>query len=82
MGVPGRIFAVLQPVAERPTQLGLVGFRPPAVQFGEVEPSVDEDLHPARPAGFPGSAGRIDPEIDASDEPLCHRHVVIVDEDN
>src|SRR5690606_33999647 len=38
-GVPARL-AVLAAVADRPAEFGRVGFRPPPVEFREVEPAV------------------------------------------
>lgn len=81
-GVPFRVVAMLLTVAEGPTEIGGVGFSPPAVEFGEVEPSIDKHLHAARAASLPRTARRVDPNIDTLYEFFCHEHVIIAKKDD
>ena len=56
---------MLLAVSQRPTHFGLIGFRPPAIQLREIDASIDEHFHAARPASLPGPAWRVDPDIHA-----------------
>src|SRR5258708_11959894 len=69
-------------VADRPADVFLVGLVPPAVEDRAVEAAVDQHLHAARSAGFPRATRRIDPDIDALDELLRERDVVVFQEDD
>src|SRR5260370_36406 len=56
--VPGRIVAVFVAVADGPAHLWSIRFRPPAVQLREIQAPIDQHLHTAGAAGFPGPARR------------------------
>ena len=45
--------------------------------FREVDASIHQHLHSARPAGFPRSPGRVDPDVNALHQLFRHKHVVI-----
>src|SRR5262249_2070876 len=72
--VPGRIVSVLLAIAERPAHARLVRFRPPAVELGEIQSPVDENLHPAGPARLPRPAWRVDPDVPPLPHLLPHPH--------
>ena len=80
--VPGGIVAMVLAVAQRPADVRSVGFRPPAVQFRQIETSIDEHLHAARPTGFPRPPGRVDPDINPLHQVLGQEHVVVAEEDD
>ena len=71
---------MLLPVAECPSDLGGECLGPPAVQLGEIDASIDEHLHPARPAGLPRPARRVDPDVHSLHQALGQQHVVIAEE--
>ena len=50
-------------VAQRPANFRRIGFRPPAIQFREIDASIDEHLHTARSACLPGSPWCVDPDV-------------------
>ena len=68
-------------IAQRPSQFRRIGLGPPSVQFGEIQTTVDQYFHAAGPAGFPGSARGVDPQIYPLDKLLGDQHVVVRDED-
>ena len=69
-------------IPQRPPHFRRVGFRPPTVQFREIDASVDEHLHTACPARFPGTSWRVNPDIYPLHEVLGQKHVVVTEEDN
>src|ERR1035441_4516662 len=69
-------------VPNGPTHFGRIGLCPPAVQLGEIQAAIDEDLHTTRSAGLPWTSRRVDPKIDPLDQLLGQHHVVVVEEDH
>ena len=61
-----------------------VGFElsPPSVQPRQVEPPVDEDLHPARAASLPRPPRCVEPYVDAGHEVLSKCDIVVLQKDN
>ena len=59
----------------------VVGFGPPAVEDGEVETAVEDDLLSAGAGGFEGAAWVIEPDVDALYEMATYIDVVVFDED-
>ena len=59
----------------------VVSFGPPAVEDGEVEASVEDDLLSAGTGGFKRAAWVVEPHIDALDEVAAYVDVVVLDED-
>lgn len=81
-GVPLGIISMFLSVAQRPPDIRAVGLGPPAIHFGEVETSVHEHLHAARPTGFPGATRRVQPCIDALHQVFGQKHLVIGEENH
>ena len=52
-------------IAERPADLGSVGLVPPAVEFGEIQATIDQDLHATRATRLPWISRRIDPHVNS-----------------
>ena len=73
---------MLLAVPQRPADFRRVRFRPPAIQFREIDAAIDEHLHTARPACFPRSPWRIDPDIDSLHHVFRQQHVVVAQEDD
>src|ERR1019366_9581390 len=69
-------------VPQRPPCLRDVSLGPPAVQLREVDASIDENFHAARPASLPGPAWRIEPDIHALYQVLGQMHVIVTEEDH
>src|ERR1035438_5276378 len=65
-----------------PTNFRGIGLCPPAVQLGEIQPAIDEDLHATGSAGLPRTPRCIDPKVDPLDQFLGQHHVVVVEEDH
>lgn len=61
---------------------GLVGFVPPSVEDGGVGDAVGGGFHSAGAACFEGSAGVVEPHIDALDEFAAGFHVVVFKEED
>src|SRR5208282_1479198 len=80
--VPGRIIAMLPTIPQRPPHLRGVRLSPPAVQFREIDSSIDEHLHPARATGLPGPPRGVQPDIYPLHQALGQMHVVITEEDH
>ena len=59
----------------------VVSFGPPAVEDGEVEASVEDDLLSAGARGFEGTAWVVEPDVDSLDEVAAYVDVVVLDED-
>ena len=81
-GIHGGIIAVVLAVTDCPTDLGRIGLRPPAIKLREIQPAIDQDLHPAGSTCFPGTAWGVYPEVGAFDQLLRHQHVVVAEKDN
>ncbi len=56
-GIPCRIVTMFLAVPDSPADFGRVGFRPPAIQLGKIQATIDEDLHSTRSAGLQGRRG-------------------------
>ena len=82
MGVPSRIFPMLLSVSQCPSRFRAIGLRPPAVQLGKIEASVDQDLHSAGSAGLPRPTRCVEPEIHALHQLFGQNHVVVYQEDH
>jgi hypothetical protein len=70
------------PSPKCPPHFRRVGFRPPAVQFREIDASIDEHFHAARAASLPGPARRVDPDVHSLHQALGQKHVVVAEEDH
>ena len=68
-------------VPQCPSHFRRVGFRPPAVQFREIDAAIDEHFHAARSARLPGSPWRVDPDVHALHQVLRQQHVVVAQKD-
>ena len=60
------------PVTDGPADLRRVCFRPPAIQLRKIQSAIDQHLHAAGAARFPGASRRVHPEIDALNQLLRH----------
>ena len=75
--VPRGVVSMVLTVPQRPAHVRLVGFGPPSVQLRQIETSIDEHFHTARPTGFPRAPGRVDPDVDPLHQVLGQEHVVV-----
>ena len=73
---------MLVAVPQRPPNFGAVRLGPPAVQFRQIDPSIDEDLHAARSTRLPGSLRRVDPDVHPLHQMLRQQHIVVAQEDD
>ena len=67
-------------IPQRPTYFRRIGFRPPAVQFRQVDAAVDEHLHAAGAACLPRASRRVEPDIHSLHQLLGQQHVVVSEE--
>jgi len=72
---------MLSPVSQTPSHLRIIGLIPPAVQIGEIQAPVGQDLHAAGTAGLIGPAGGVDPYIHAGLQVLGQVDVVVGEKD-
>ena len=79
--VPSRIGAMFLAIPQRPAHFRDIGFGPPAIQFREIDASVDEHLHAARSTRLPRPPWRVDPDIHPLHQALGQMHIVITEED-
>ena len=79
--VPGRIVVMFLAITQRPPHFRRVGFRPPAVQFRQIDAAIDEHLHPACPTRLPGPPWRVDPDVHPLHQMLGQKHVVVTEKD-
>ena len=73
---------MLATITQCPTDLGCVGFRPPAVQLRKIDTAVHEHFHAARTAGLPRPARRVEPHIGPLYQVLRQQHVVVAEEND
>ncbi len=73
---------MLLAVAYRPTQIGNIGFGPPAIQLRKIDTAVDQHLHAAGSTCLPRPSWRVDPDIDALHQMLGQVHVVVTEKDD
>ena len=71
------IIAVLLPISQRPAHFGSISLRPPAIQLGEIDAAIHQDLHPAGTACFPRPPRSVDPDVYTLHEVLRQQHVVV-----
>ena len=66
-------------IPQCPSHVWCIGFRPPAVQFRDIEGTVDQHLHSTGSTCLPGALGRVNPDIRALYQLLRDVHVVILE---
>ena len=59
----------------------VVGLGPPAVEHGEIQAAVEDDLLAAGAGGFERAARIVEPDVDALDQMAADVDVVVLDED-
>ena len=73
---------MLLAIPDCPPHFRRVRFRPPAIQFREIDASIDEHLHAARSARLPGPPWRVDPDVYPLNQVFGQKHVVVAEEDH
>ena len=67
--------------SDREAVQAVVGFRPPAVENGEIQAAVQDHLLPAGARGLERTPRIVQPDIDALHEVAADVDVVVLDED-